>query len=256
MHIKMAAERVLIPLLLLLTMANCRLEINFQRPGNKVQLRCSEISQEGISNVLTDPNLLQCNTSRLVVTTLLETVDIAYEFDSETGFLSFEVLQEVEGYYFCARDEDTSSELTILGKRNINYCYYLNLDLIMTCFNHPAHPDRNVDIPETYEVQVGKPVTLRNGVGEGKLANHYLVQWYKGFDVLAGANISRGDDLSLLLSSVQLSDNGSYFSMVTVVNDDGDVEHNVGPDIVINLVVYREYKCTLMISYNSILIPS
>ena len=128
MRFKMAARRVLFPLLVLLTMANCRLVIDFRRTGNTLDLRCSEISQEGIPNVLTDPNLFQCNTSRLVVTTFLETMDITFAFDSETGFLSFEVRQDVEGYYFCARDEDISSKLTILGKQNlIFFCIILNL---------------------------------------------------------------------------------------------------------------------------------
>ena len=125
MRIKMAAGRVLFPLLVLLTMANCWLVIDFKRTGNTLDLRCSEMSQEGIPNVLTDPNLFHCNTS-LVVTTFLDTMGITFVF--ETGYLKFEVQQDVEGYYFCARDEDISSKLTILGKQNlIFFALFLNL---------------------------------------------------------------------------------------------------------------------------------
>ena len=109
------------------------------------------------------------------------------------------------------------------------------------CIAIAAYPDRDQSIPIRYEVLVGQPVRLLNGVGEGALASHYHVRWDKGFNRVTETervSYERGDDLSLLFASVKMSDSGTYRPTVTVSR--GSEEHYVEPEIHIELVVYSK----------------
>jgi hypothetical protein len=137
--------------------------------------------------------------------------------------LSFEVQQNIEGYYYCSRDksagfpDDEDDYRTIL-----------------------AHPTRK-HIPTCYIKQVGEPVTLRSGVGEGALAAHYTSRWFKDGFQLENANVSRGKDFSLHIEAVELSDAGEYVSSVTI-DDIGHVyivEEHERPII---LTVFSEFS--------------
>ena len=106
------------------------------------------------------------------------------------------------------------------------------------CIAIAAYPHRDQSIPRRYEVAVGQPVRLLNGVGEGALVGHYHVRWDKGFNRVTeteGVSYERGDDLSLLFASVKMSDSGTYRPTVTVSD-----EHYVEPEIHIELVVYSK----------------
>ena len=81
-----------------------------------------------------------------------------------------------------------------------------------------AHPSRG-NVPTQYIKEVGEPVKLLSGVGEGVLADHYHAEWFKGHLQLDNSNISRGEDFSLIIEAVELSDDGEYFSRVTISNN-------------------------------------
>jgi len=75
------------------------------------------------------------------------------------------------------------------------------------CIVIAAYPGRDESIPRRYEELVGQPVRLLNGVGEGALAGHYHVQWYKGFNrVTETEEISyeSGDGFALLIASMKM----------------------------------------------------
>ena len=60
-------------------------------------------------------------------------------------------------------------------------------------------------------------MTLLSGVGPGALREHYRARWFKGFGTeVTDANILDGDDFSLQMGSLQLSDSGTYYSDVEV----------------------------------------
>lgn len=110
------------------------------------------------------------------------------------------------------------------------------------CFaTHTAYPDRDQSVRRRYEVAVGQPVRILNGVGEGALASHYRVMWYKGFNLLTETgriSYDRGDDFSLTFASVEMSDSDSYLSTVIVSRD--SEQHYVEPEFSIELVVYSK----------------
>ena len=60
-------------------------------------------------------------------------------------------------------------------------------------------------------------MTLLSGVGPGALEEHYRARWYRGFQTeVTDANILDGDDFSLQMESLQLSDSDEYYSDVEV----------------------------------------
>ena len=72
-------------------------------------------------------------------------------------------------------------------------------------------------VQTTYTVPVGGSVTLPSGVGPGALREHYRARWFKGLHTeVTDANILDGDDFSLQMESLQLSDSGTYYSVVEV----------------------------------------
>ena len=84
-------------------------------------------------------------------------------------------------------------------------------------------------------------MTILNGVGEGALAQHYSPQWFKDRVPLDNANVSRGEDFSLNIESVELSDSGGYVSSVTLKNEEGMNEYIIPEhDRPIQLTVYSE----------------
>ena len=60
-------------------------------------------------------------------------------------------------------------------------------------------------------------MTLLSGVGPGALREHYRGRWFRGFHTEATrASIIDGDDFSLQMGSLQLSDTDIYYSVVEV----------------------------------------
>ena len=115
----------------------------------------------------------------------------------------------------------------------------------MSIILYTAHPSRR-DVPTHYIRQIGEPVTLHNGVGEGALAGHYSPEWFKDGVPLANANVSRGEDFSLNIESVKLSDSGAYVSSVNLRNDNGVIEYTIlEHDSPIRLTVYGEFPNAL-----------
>ena len=84
-----------------------------------------------------------------------------------------------------------------------------------------AYPIRK-NVQTHYTIQVGQSVTLLMGVGEGALAAHYTPTWSRNGATLENANISRGEDFSLYIGAVDLSDAGDYTSSVTVDAEGND----------------------------------
>lgn len=82
---------------------------------------------------------------------------------------------------------------------------------------HAACPIHRKTVQTRYTVPVGGSVTLLSGVGPGALREHYRARWYRGFGrEVTDANILDGDDFSLQMESLQLSDNDTYYSVVEV----------------------------------------
>ena len=82
---------------------------------------------------------------------------------------------------------------------------------------------------------------LRNGVGEGALGEHYCPRWFKDGLPLTNANVSRGNDFSLHIEAVKLSDAGAYVSSVTISNgnvNEYTIQENDRP---IRLTVFGEF---------------
>lgn len=59
---------------------------------------------------------------------------------------------------------------------------------------------------------------MKSGVSEGALGGHYHAMFYKTCEdsYLAFDNITRGDDFSLTIPSVKLSDTGTYIAEVLI----------------------------------------
>ena len=89
-----------------------------------------------------------------------------------------------------------------------------------------AYPSRE-NVPTHYMKQVGEPVTLLMGVGEGALAAHYIPRWSKDGNMLKNANISRGKDFSLHIEAVELSDTGEYTSTVIDADSEGHLVYYI-----------------------------
>jgi hypothetical protein len=84
-------------------------------------------------------------------------------------------------------------------------------------------------------------VTLRSGVGEGALAAHYSAEFYKttSTEYTELTNISRGEDFSLTISSLQLSDSGTYEPSVSITTGNGDIFYFLQNPPTITLTVYK-----------------
>ena len=142
MPLKPIIATLLLSSALLRALADSELQIaSYGREENKERLQCRETFLNGTVADLTDPELLLFNATRQSVSSLLADRGIQRTFDRATGIYNFEVRQDIEGYYFCARD--TSPELglpddrlyrTVVGKRcsKFIYTYY------MTCIIYSA----------------------------------------------------------------------------------------------------------------------
>ena len=87
-------------------------------------------------------------------------------------------------------------------------------------------------------------MTIRSGVGEGALAAHYTADFYKD-RYIEVTNVSRGDDFSLTISSVELSDSGTYVPSVSI--DIGNGEMYPVPYLpTITLTVYSEFALSTL----------
>lgn len=95
-------------------------------------------------------------------------------------------------------------------------------------------------MPTTYYTHVGESVTLLSGVGAGALASRYDAEWTKD-GYIPYSNISRGDDFSLNIYSVDHSDNGTYNSEV-IVTTGTEGTYLVPDGKPIDLIVYGQYN--------------
>lgn len=183
--------------------------------SNIIRLLCSETLLNNTEVRAKDIGLFYFNDSQQVMS-LLEAEGIPYEF-SEDGVLEFIIEQRIEGRFYCSRRPNemkpSSSKLILARPR-----------------------PRQV---ETYhERHVRESVTLRSGVGEGALARHYTAYFHKNSTHFT--NVSRGDDFSLTLTSLQLSDSGIYTPTVRIETGNGEIY--LVPDLSpITLVVYSEF---------------
>ena len=60
-------------------------------------------------------------------------------------------------------------------------------------------------------------MTLLSGVGPGALEEHYRARWFRRYQTgVTDASILDGDDFSLQMESLQLSDSDKYYSVVEV----------------------------------------
>ena len=103
---------------------------------------------------------------------------------------------------------------------------------------------RKEEVPEYYERHVGESVTLRSGVGEGALAAHYTASFYKttSTENTELTNVSRGEDFSLTISSLQLSDSGTYEPSVSITTMNGDIFYYLSNPSTITLTVYSKFS--------------
>ena len=85
--------------------------------SNTIRAECKEYQLEGIKTPLTEIGLFRCNQSQ--VQSLLDREDIMYEFSDE-GLLTFEIQQDIEGYYYCGRD--SSAEVPDNAKEILCEC--------------------------------------------------------------------------------------------------------------------------------------
>ena len=108
---------------------------------------------------------------------------------------------------------------------------------------------RQEEVPEYYEKHVGESVTLRSGVGEGALAAHYSAEFYKttSTEYTELTNISRGEDFSLTISSLQLSDSGAYEPSVSITTGNGDIFYFLQNPPTITLTVYSKFSLFIII---------
>ena len=78
---------------------------------------------------------------------------------------------------------------------------------------------------------------IRSGVGEGALASHYTAVFYK--NGLTFTNVSRGEDFSLKILSLELSDSGTYKPSISITTGSGDIY--LVPNLpIISLIVYSK----------------
>ena len=113
---------------------------------------------------------------------------------------------------------------------------------------------RKEEVPEYYERHVGESVTLRSGVGEGALAAHYTASFYKttSTENTELTNVSRGEDFSLTISSLQLSDSGIYepsVSITTITTVNGDIFYYLRNPPTITLTVYSKFSLFIIINF-------
>ena len=103
---------------------------------------------------------------------------------------------------------------------------------------------RQEEVPEYYEKHVGESVTLRSGVGEGALASHYSAEFYKTTSTAYTelTNVSRGEDYSLTISSLQLSDSGIYEPSVSITTENGEIFYYLQNPPPITLKVYSKFS--------------
>ena len=82
---------------------------------------------------------------------------------------------------------------------------------------------------------------MESGVGEGKLGAHYEAIFYKNSynNIMPYTNVSRGEDFSLIISSVQLGDSGIYEPVVLIDIGNG-LNYVIEPTNRISLKVYGE----------------
>ena len=111
--------------------------------------------------------------------------------------------------------------------------------------NFAAFPSSR-QVRTTYVRRVGESVTMHSGVSEGALGGHYNARFYKICEdrFRAYANLSRGEDFSLTLPSVQLSDSGTYTAeiiiMFSALNSEITQKYPV-PTEEISLTVYSKF---------------
>jgi hypothetical protein len=91
-------------------------------------------------------------------------------------------------------------------------------------------------------------VTLRSGVGEGALAGHYSAEFYKttSTENTELTNVSRGEDYSLTISSLQLSDSGTYEPSVSITTVNGDIFYYLKNPPTITLTVYSKFSLIIL----------
>ena len=68
-------------------------------------------------------------------------------------------------------------------------------------------------------------MTLKSGVGEGALADHYTATFWKANSshYIELTDVLSGDDFSLTLSSLQFSDSGMYMPSITITIGNGEI---------------------------------
>ncbi|CAI8057726.1 hypothetical protein GBAR_LOCUS31444 [Geodia barretti] len=187
--------------------------------SNFIQLECRETFQNGSRATVLNTQLLLFNETGEYVTSLLDREGVTHEF-SERGIFSFDIDQRIEGYYYCSRDPGAGIPA-----------------LAITLLAIP----RKEEVPEYYERHVGESVTLRSGVGEGALAAHYTASFYKttSNEITELTTVSRGEDFSLTISSLQLSDSGTYEPSVSITTMNGDIFYYLRNPSTITLTVYK-----------------
>lgn len=112
--------------------ANGELRItSFGPEGSNERFECREHFVNGSVVTHSDPDLFLFNATRQRVTSLLDDRGAFNDFDPVTGTLTFEVTQDIEGYYFCSRDSSPDSGLpearlyrTVVGKHCCDKYYY------------------------------------------------------------------------------------------------------------------------------------
>jgi hypothetical protein len=187
--------------------------------SNFIQLECRETFQNGSRATVLNTQLLLFNETGEYVTSLLDREGVTHEF-SERGIFSFDIDQRIEGCYYCSRDPGAGIPA-----------------LAITLLAIP----RKEEVPEYYERHVGESVTLRSGVGEGALAAHYTASFYKttSNEIMELTTVSRGEDFSLTISSLQLSDSGTYEPSVSITTMNGDIFYYLRNPSTITLTVYK-----------------
>ena len=86
------------------------------RSGNTIRFVCREGLLDDTFHDVTNP-IFYLNSAQLVLTTLLEERNIAYEYDSASGEFSFNIQQDLEGCYYCGNSTALSNTCrTIVSK--------------------------------------------------------------------------------------------------------------------------------------------
>lgn len=88
---------------------------------NTIQLQCRETFLNGTTTTANDVELFRFNHTGQRVVSLLESKAIAFQFSTDTGILTFDIQQDIEGAYYCSRDPVAgipSSHVTLVGKYN------------------------------------------------------------------------------------------------------------------------------------------